>query len=70
MQVFEESYVIAGSFGNMDNLGMTVATYIIWLLRRASNIGRGTTVAWILFLIVILFTVLNRFILKRMEKLE
>ncbi|MBN1696691.1 MAG: sugar ABC transporter permease [Spirochaetales bacterium] len=64
MQVFDEPYVLttreANSMGGADNAGFTSAFYILWLLRRAARYGRGSAVAWLLFILILIMTFINR----------
>jgi cellobiose transport system permease protein len=64
MQVFDEPYVLtsreASMMGGADNAGFTSAFYILWLLRRAARYGKGSTVAWLLFILILIMTFINR----------
>jgi cellobiose transport system permease protein len=68
MQVFDEPYVLtsreAYSLGGADNAGFTSAFYILWLLRRAARYGKGSTVAWLLFILILIMTFINRKIIN------
>ena len=68
MSVFDEPFILTGGMENMggtNNVGFTAAFYIIWLLQRAQKFGRGSTIAWVLFSILLILTFLmNTFVNK------
>jgi cellobiose transport system permease protein len=71
IQVFEEPFMMAG--GNLEQSGgansnaRSLAIYIIWLIRRAGIMGRGSAVAWVLFLVILIFSIINRRIVNKIE---
>ncbi|MFP4510453.1 MAG: carbohydrate ABC transporter permease [Spirochaetota bacterium] len=70
-QLFEEPFVLLGgtygAFGGPGQGGLTAAYYIMWLGFGTGRLGRGSAVAWILFLVIILFTFVNRVITNRLR---
>jgi ABC-type sugar transport system permease subunit len=64
VQLFEEPLMLTGGTidtnGGVNNGGLTLAFYIIYLLRRTAMLGRGSAVAWILFVVMAVVMVLNR----------
>ncbi len=70
-QLFEEPFVLLGgtftAFGGPGQGGLTAAYYIMWLGFGTGRLGRGSAVAWVLFLIIIVFTLLNRKITNRLR---
>jgi ABC-type sugar transport system permease subunit len=71
IQIFEEPFIMAG--GNLELSGgansnaRSLAIYIIYLIRRAGILGRGSAVAWVLFLVILVFSIINRKIVNRIE---
>lgn len=71
MQIFEEPFVMLGGYekmGGPQNAGLTTAFYLMHQGFRITRYGRGSAIAWSLFLIIIVFTLINRFITKILEK--
>ncbi|MBN1410225.1 MAG: sugar ABC transporter permease [Spirochaetales bacterium] len=72
MQIFDEPYILYGGTLNMivgrSDLGRPLTVYIIWLLQQTHRIDRGSAVAWILFIVILVFTVINKKLLNRFEK--
>ena len=69
-QLFDEPYNLTGGYqlmGRVDNAGFTSAFYIMWLLQRAGRLGKGSAICWYLFIIIIAMTVINRFIVDRLQ---
>ncbi|MBN2443706.1 MAG: sugar ABC transporter permease [Spirochaetales bacterium] len=63
MQVFDEPFVLTQGYlwmGGANNAGFTAAFYILWSLQRAGKYGRGSAVAWLLFILVLIMTFVNR----------
>jgi ABC-type sugar transport system permease subunit len=71
MQVFDEPFVLLGGYeqmgGNM-NSGLTSAFYLMFTGFKASRFGKGSAIAWLLFFIIFIMTVINRKITKALEK--
>ncbi len=70
MQVFDEPYVLLGGYeqlgGNL-NAGLTSAFYLMFTGFKASRFGRGSAIAWLLFIIIFGMTVINRVITKKLQ---
>ena len=63
MQIFDEPFVLTQGYlwmGGANNAGFTAAFYILWSLQRAGKYGRGSAIAWLLFLLVLIMTFINR----------
>jgi ABC-type sugar transport system permease subunit len=63
MQIFDEPFVLTQGYlwmGGTDNAGFTAAFYILWSLQRAGRLGRGNAIAWLLFILVLIMTFINR----------
>ncbi|NCC65615.1 MAG: sugar ABC transporter permease, partial [Spirochaetia bacterium] len=70
MQVFDEPYVLLGGYeqlgGNL-NAGLTSAFYLMFTGFKASRFGKGSAIAWLLFIIIFGMTVINRVITKKLQ---
>jgi ABC-type sugar transport system permease subunit len=70
-QLFEEPFVLLGgtytAFGGPGQGGLTAAYYLMWLGFGTGRLGRGSAVAWMLFLVIIIFTFINRKITNRLQ---
>ncbi|MBN2444533.1 MAG: sugar ABC transporter permease [Spirochaetales bacterium] len=66
MKVFDIPYILGGyvqaSLG-INKASSTAALYIIWLMRRAGKLGKGSAVSWLLFVIIVILTLSYRKIL-------
>mgnify|MGYP000064843843 CR=1 FL=1 len=70
MQVFEEPFLLTKGYtamGGTDNAGLTSALYLMFNGFKAGRYGKGSAIAWTLFLFIILFTALNRYITQKMK---
>ncbi|MFW5801114.1 MAG: carbohydrate ABC transporter permease [Spirochaeta sp.] len=70
-QLFDEAFVLMGGYDSMGGPGqggLTVAYYLMFLGFRNGRLGRGAAVAWVLFMIIILFTFVNRKITNRLQR--
>jgi len=82
MALFDEPYVLTQGYlwmGGANNAGFTAAFYIMWQLQRAGQYGRGSAIAWLLFMMVLVMTFINRGItnyfqgdrgVKRVKKIQ
>lgn len=71
MQVFDEPYVLLGGYeqmGGNDNSGLTSAFYLMFTGFKASRFGKGSAVAWLLFFIIFIMTIINRWVNKKLQK--
>jgi ABC-type sugar transport system permease subunit len=39
----------------------------MWLLQKAGRLGKGSSVSWLLFLIILIMTIINRKITDRLQ---
>jgi ABC-type sugar transport system permease subunit len=65
MALFDEPYVLTLGYlwmGGANNAGLTSAFYIMWELQRAGQYGRGSAIAWLLFMLVLVMTFILRWI--------
>jgi ABC-type sugar transport system permease subunit len=63
MQLFEEPFVFTGGYDNMGgaaNSGLTAAYYLMFTGFKAYKIGKGSAIAWILFVTILGLNALNR----------
>jgi ABC-type sugar transport system permease subunit len=71
MQVFDEPFVLLGGYeqmgGNM-NSGLTSAFYLMFTGFKASRFGKGSAIAWLLFFIIFIMTLINRAVTKALQK--
>lgn len=71
MQVFDEPYVLLGGYEQMGgnlNSGLTSAFYLMFTGFKASRFGKGSAIAWLLFFIILIMTMINRVINKKLQK--
>ena len=70
MQVVEEVFVLLGGWeglGGNQNSGLTTAFYLMYTAFVAGRLGKGAAIAWLLFIIIIVLTLINRFVTSRLE---
>ncbi|MBI9096505.1 MAG: sugar ABC transporter permease [Sphaerochaeta sp.] len=71
MQVFDEPFVLLGGYeqmgGNM-NSGLTSAFYLMFTGFKASRFGKASAIAWLLFSIILVMTIINRAVTKAFQK--
>ena len=63
MQVFEEPFVLTGGYDNMGgsgNSGLTAAFYLMFTAFKAYKIGKGSAIAWLLFITILGLNAINR----------
>lgn len=71
MQIFDEPYVLLGGYdmmGGPRNSGLTAAFYLLYTAFRAARLGRGSAIAWLLFFIILIMTLINKYITRKLEK--
>lgn len=71
MQIFEEPFILTGGYDNMGgdgNSGLTAAYYLMFTGFKAYKIGKGSAIAWALFLFIISMNGINRFTTRRLDK--
>lgn len=70
-QLFDEPFVLLGGYdtvGGPGQGGLTIAYYLMLLGFKNGFLGRGAAIAWVLFFIILIFTMLNRIITNRLQK--
>ncbi|MBN1241147.1 MAG: sugar ABC transporter permease [Spirochaetales bacterium] len=70
MQIFEEPYILTGGYDNMGgdaNSGLTAAYYLMFTAFKAYRLGKGSAIAWILFLVIIALNAVNRRVTRHLE---
>ncbi|KGE72787.1 carbohydrate ABC transporter permease [Spirochaeta lutea] len=71
MQLFDEPYVLMGGYQTMGgpaNTGLTSAYYLMFTGWGATRFGKASAIAWLLFFIIMVMTIINRMITKRLDK--
>jgi ABC-type sugar transport system permease subunit len=67
LQLFDQPYVWTGGYNQMGgsgNAGFTTAFYLMHAGFRADRFGKASAIAWVLFLVIILLTLVTRKITK------
>ncbi|GAA2794669.1 carbohydrate ABC transporter permease [Crossiella cryophila] len=67
MQVFTESQVLLGDRGGTDGAGMTMVLYLYNEAFVHSDFGYGSAIAWGVFLVVVIFSIINWRLIQRPE---
>ncbi len=70
MQVFEEPFILTGGYDNLGgaaNSGLTSAYYLMFTAFKAYRLGKGSAIAWLLFLVIIAFNGINRSLTKKLQ---
>lgn len=70
MQIVDEVYVLLGGFeglGGPQNAGLTTAFYLLYTAFSAGRLGKGAAIAWLLFVVIILMTLINRLVTSKLE---
>ncbi|MBN1409797.1 MAG: sugar ABC transporter permease [Spirochaetales bacterium] len=70
MQVFDEPYTMVNNFANgvvINKAGLSTTLYVIYLLKKTGKWGRGNAVAWLLFIFIFLFNLINRKLSKHFD---
>lgn len=70
MQIFEEPFVFTGGYDNMGgdgNSGLTAAYYLMFTAFKAYKIGKGSAIAWILFVAILGLNAINRSATKKYQ---
>jgi len=71
MQLFEEPFVFTNGYDNMGgeaNSGLTSAYYLMFTAFKAYKIGKGSAIAWILFVAILGLNAINRLATKGDER--
>lgn len=67
MQIFAESQVLLNNGYGTGNAGLTVVCYLYQQAFQNRQFGYGSAVAWMLFLIIMVFSLINFMITRRKE---
>lgn len=70
MQVFEEPFILTGGYDNLggdQNSGLTSAYYMMFTAFKAYRLGKGSAIAWLLFLVIIVLNGINRRVTKKLQ---
>ncbi|WP_329455482.1 carbohydrate ABC transporter permease [Streptomyces sp. NBC_01497] len=68
MQIFTESQVLLGNRGGTDGAGLTMVLYFYNTAFAGNDFGYGAAIAWGLFIVVVLFSILNWRLVMRPER--
>jgi ABC-type sugar transport system permease subunit len=71
MQIFDEPYVLMGGYatmGGVGNTGLTSAYYLMFTGWSATRFGKASAIAWLMFAIIVILTIVNRMVTKRLDK--
>lgn len=70
MQIFEEPFILTGGYENLgghQNSGLTAAYYLMFTAFKAYRLGKGSAIAWLIFLVIIALNGVNRYVTKKLE---
>ncbi|WP_037572066.1 carbohydrate ABC transporter permease [Spirochaeta cellobiosiphila] len=70
MQLFEEPFILFGGYKNMggpNNAGLTSAYYLMATGFSFNRFGKASSIAWILFLIIIAMTWINKLVTDKLQ---
>lgn len=70
LQVFAEAQVLVGSRGGVEDAGTTMVLYFYNQAFFENDFGYGAAIAWGIFLVVVLFAIINWRLIQRPEKGE
>lgn len=65
MQLFDEPFILTGGTGGVGRSGMTVAIYLYRTAFNWTQMGVAAAMSWLLFLIIIIFTLINYAVLRK-----
>ena len=68
MQVFAESQVLVGNRGGPEEAGLTMVLYFYNRAFYYNDFGYGAAIAWGIFLVVVIFAILNWRLIQRPER--
>jgi ABC-type sugar transport system permease subunit len=71
MQIFEEPFILTGGYDNLggaQNSGLTSAYYLMFTAFKAYRLGKGSAIAWLLFLVILTMNGINRMTIKRLQR--
>ncbi|WP_374509508.1 carbohydrate ABC transporter permease [Niveibacterium sp.] len=67
LQLFEEPFIITGGTGGLDQAGKTAAMHMYNTAFVDSDFGTASAVAWVLFMLIALLTVVNNKIFSQKD---
>jgi ABC-type sugar transport system permease subunit len=70
MQIFEEPFILTGGYeqlGGHQNSGLTAAYYLMFTAFKAYRLGKGSAIAWLIFLVILVLNGVNRYVTKKLE---
>ncbi len=70
MQIFEEPFILTGGYENLggaQNSGLTAAYYLMFTAFKAYRLGKGSAIAWLMFLVIIMLNGINRKVTNRLQ---
>lgn len=70
MQIFAEPQMFAGAGGGALDQGLTMTLYLYEEAFVRNSFGYSSALAWVLFLIIVLFSLVNLFITNRIKSAE
>jgi cellobiose transport system permease protein len=70
LQVFAEAQVLVGERGGPEDAGMTMVLYFYNQAFLENDFGYGAAIAWGIFVIVLLFAIINWRLINRPERAE
>jgi cellobiose transport system permease protein len=70
MTLFAEPQVLFGNDGGVAHAGLTMQLYMYWQAFPSDHYGYGAAVSWIIFVIVLLFSIVNWRVITRGERQE
>lgn len=71
MQIFEEPFILTGGYDNLggeSNSGLTATYYLMFTAFKAYKIGKGSAIAWVLFLFIVGINSINRTVTRHYDK--
>lgn len=70
MQIFAEPLMFAGAGGGALDQGLTMTLYLYEEAFVRSSFGYSSAIAWVLFLIIVLFSLVNLFVTNRIKSAD
>lgn len=70
MQIFEEPNIQTNGYDQMgghQNSGLTAAYYLMFTTFKACRLGKGSAIAWLIFLVIMAMDGVNRYLTKKLE---
>jgi cellobiose transport system permease protein len=68
MTLFVEPQVLFGNDGGVAHAGLTMQLYMYWQTFPSDHYGYGAAISWIMFIIVLLFSIVNWRVIMRGER--